>query len=149
MKQIPSEPTMAVISGDFDQYSPEDLFEYLTVAEKIVQWWPKEAEIDARVGGSIHLAWPKNDWHMRGEFTALEPGVHVGFTWSWDHEPSHIGKKQVDVWLMPLYETGSRIAIFHGPYDQTTEDQDSKQGVIEGWIHFGMILAGLRDGAVE
>jgi len=149
MKQIPSEPQVAVISGDFDQFSPLELYSYFTSAEKLVEWWPKVAEIDVRVGGKLHLAWPDNDWHLRGEFTALEPGVHVGFTWSWDHEPSHTAAKQVEIWFQPVLETGSRIAIYHGPYDTTAEDQDSKQGVIEGWIHFGMILAGLRDGASE
>lgn len=149
MKQIPSEPQIAVISGDFEQFSPTELYEYFTDSGKLVAWWPKVAEVTAVVGGQLHLAWPDNDWHMRGVYTALEPGVHVGFTWAWDHEPSHVGAKQVDIWFQPLMESGSRIAIYHGPYDVSEQDQGSKQGVIEGWIHFGMILAGLRDGGVE
>jgi len=147
VKQIPSAPELAVISGDFEQFAPEEIFAYFTDAEKIVQWWPKVAEIDARVGGSYRLSWPDNDWHLRGVFTALEPGRHIGFTWAWDHEPSVTLHKQVDIWLQPLFESGSRVAVFHGPFTTSEDDQSARQGIVEGWIHFGMNLAGLREGA--
>lgn len=149
MRQIPSVPTIAIVSGDFEQFKPLDLYYHFTIPDRLTRWWPRVAEVDAVVGGKLHLAWPDNDWHLRGEFTALEPGVHLGFTWLWDHEPSHIPAKQVDIWFQPLLEHGARLAIFHGPYDETPEDQSSRQGVVEGWIHFGMILAGLREGAAD
>jgi uncharacterized protein YndB with AHSA1/START domain len=149
MKQIPSAPEIAVISGDFEQFTPSELFAFFTQADKLVQWWPQTAETDPQIGGAFRLSWPDNDWHLRGQYTALEPGLHVGFTWAWDHEPSAGTLKQVDIWFQPLFETGSRLAVYHGPYEATESDQAAKQGVIEGWIHFGMILAGLRRGATE
>jgi len=149
MRQIPSAPEVAVVSGDCEQFTPLELYEYFTDAAKVVQWWPKVADADPRVGGEYHFAWPGNDWHLRGEFKAVDPGQHLAFTWAWDHEPSSTILKQVDIWFQPLFETGCRIAIYHGPYETTESDQASRQGVVEGWIHFGMVLAGLRDGAAE
>lgn len=149
MRQIPSAPEIAVLSSDFEDFSPEELYAHFTDADKVVKWWPHQAEIDLRVGGTYHFSWPDNDWHLRGEFTALEPGRHLGFTWAWDHEPSAQIRKQVDVWFLPLYENGGRLAVYHGPFLATEEDQSARQGIIEGWIHFGMVLAGLKDGAAE
>jgi uncharacterized protein YndB with AHSA1/START domain len=149
MRQIPSAPEIAIVSGDFEQFNPLELFAYFTEAERLVQWWPKEAEVDSRLGGQFRLSWPENDWHLRGEFTAWEPGVHLGFTWAWDHEPSATIRKKVDIWFQPLFESGGRLAVHHGPFELSETDQSARQGIVEGWIHFGMVLAGLRDGASE
>ncbi|AIE87224.1 SRPBCC family protein [Fimbriimonas ginsengisoli] len=149
MKQIPSAPEIAIVSGDFEQFSPQELYDYFTQVDLLTQWWPKEAEIDLKVGGQYRMSWPENDWHLRGEYTALEPGVHLGFTWAWDHEPSNSLRKQVDIWFQPLFENGGRLAAHHGPFDTSENDQSSRQGIVEGWIHFGMRLAGLKDGNSE
>ena len=140
---------IAIVSGDFEQFTPTDLYYSFTVPQRLVLWWPRVADLDVQIGGKFHLSWPENDWHLRGEYTALEPGVHLGFTWRWDHEPSTIQEKQVDVWFQPLYEHGARMAVHHGPFGTTEEDQNARQGIVEGWIHFGMVLAGLREGAAD
>lgn len=149
MKQIPSDPRLAIISGDFEQIPPMDLYAFFTEPGRVVEWWPHTAEMSVEVGGEYHFAWPDNDWHLRGTYTALDPGKHLAFTWHWDHEPSAIVRKTVDVWIDPLYENGSRLAIHHGPFGETPEEQGDRQGIIEGWIHFGMRLAGLREGRAE
>ena len=149
MRQIPSPSDVAVVSGDFEEFTPADLYDYFTSPGLLTRWWPTEAEIDPTVGGQYHLYWAKSDWHLRGTYTAREPGVHLGFTWAWDHEPSHGAVKQVDVWFMPLFERGGRLAIYHQPFDASESDQNARQGIVEGWIHFGMILAGIRRGDVE
>jgi uncharacterized protein YndB with AHSA1/START domain len=146
MRQIPSAPEIAVVSGDFEQFTPEELYDYFTSPGLLTRWWPTDAEVDRQVGGEYHFAWPANDWHLRGKYTALDPSSHIGFTWSWDHEPSHITPKLVDIWFMPMYEHGSRLAIYHGPFDTSESDQSARQGIVEGWIHFGMALAGMRVG---
>jgi uncharacterized protein YndB with AHSA1/START domain len=149
MRQIPSPSDLAIVSGDFEQFSPGDLYDYFTSPGLLTRWWPQSAEVEPSLGGKFLLSWPENDWRLRGTYTAREPGVHLGFTWSWDHEPSQVAVKQVDVWFMPLFEHGARLAIFHGPFDATQSDQEARQGIVEGWIHFGMILAGIRRGDVE
>ena len=43
-------------------------------------------------------------------------------------------------------ENGTWMTITHGPWSQEQDSQTERQGVLEGWIHFGMRLAGLRRG---
>jgi len=148
MKQIPSAPEIAVLSADFESYAPTTLYDYFTSPELLVAWWPKTAQADLKVGGAYYLAWPEQDWHLRGEYLALDPGKHLAFTWAWDHEPSESGPKRVDLWFEEL-DNGSRLAIYHGPFDTSENDQQARQGIVEGWIHFGMKLAGLRAGASD
>lgn len=145
MIQIPSAPEIAVIGGDFGGFTANRLYDHFVRPDLVVLWWPRVAEMDVRVGGGYHFSWAENDWHLRGEFTALDPGRHFGFTWQWDHDPE-IGPKQVDVHFLDLDEESARLAIYHGPFDASERSQGDRQGIIEGWIHFGMLLAGLRVG---
>ncbi|HWD39270.1 MAG TPA: SRPBCC family protein [Fimbriimonas sp.] len=149
MHQVPSDPTQAVIVGDFDAFSPDQLFDYFTRPELLTQWWPKEATVDLRVGGSFAMSWPEQNWHLRGQYLAVEPGRRLSFTWNWDHEPVNHGLQTVDLWILRMHDTGSRLGIFHGPFQANEADQEARQGVIEGWIHFGMHLGGLVPGAVD
>ncbi len=83
-------------------------------------------------------------WILTGVYTSLEPGKSLGFTWNWNHEP---GKKsrQVDVHLMPI-EDGTRVAFYHREFGEDELETADRQGILEGWIHFGMKLSGLRAG---
>src|SRR5579862_2000976 len=147
MHQVPSDPSQAVVYGDFDAFTPELLFDHFTQPDLLVKWWPKEAEVDLRVGGKFVLSWPNQDWHMRGEYLAVEPGKHLAFTWAWDHGLKGYDPLRVDLWFEHIHNVGTRLGIYHGPFGE--EDQEARQGIIEGWIHFCMLLGGLTAGAVE
>jgi uncharacterized protein YndB with AHSA1/START domain len=148
MHQVPSDPRQAVVVGDFDSLTTEQVFDAFTKPELIIKWWPEAAEIDLRPGGKYCLQWPQKDWNLRGEYVDIEPGKHLSFTWTWDHETSP-EPQTVHLWLDCIHEVGTRLAIFHGPFVLTDEDQASRQGVVEGWMHFCMRLAGLVDGATS
>jgi hypothetical protein len=45
-----------------------------------------------------------------------------------------------------LNENGARMAVHQGPFGEEASEQEDRQGIVEGWIHFGMRLAGLRVG---
>ena len=139
---------MAVVAGDFDAFTSEELFDEFTNPEKLVIWWPETAEVDLRVGGRFALCWPTNNWNLRGEYLAVSAGEHLAFTWSWDHEPSR-PPQRVDVWFDCVHEQGTRIGIYHGPFQDTEEAREARQGVIEGWIHFCMRLGGVAPGKVD
>jgi len=144
MREIPCPKDRAIVSGDFGGFTPEELFDYWTKPELIVQWWPKVAAVDPRVGGEYRFSWKETA--LYGTYTAFEPGVHLGFTWAWTHHPVEAGKPlQVDLYFMPV-DNGIRLAVHHGPFELSQADQEARQGIIEGWIHFGMLLAGLKDG---
>jgi uncharacterized protein YndB with AHSA1/START domain len=145
MVEIPSSPEIAIVSGDFRGFSASALYEHFVRPELLTAWWPQRAEIDVRVGGALTLTWPDMDWTLRGVFTAVEPGQHVGFTWNWDHEPNR-RERQVDVWFIDMQELGARMAVHHGPFGVDEAEQVDRRGIVEGWIHFGMRLAGLRVG---
>ena len=136
MTEVPSSPDLAVLVGDFDGLTPETLFAWLTEPDKLVQWWPERAEVDLRVGGRYSLIWPNPDWNIRGEYTAVEAPRHLGFTWRGD--PDQGESSQVDVWIDGL-EDGSRLSVWHRGFADATE----RRQLCEGWIHFGMRLAGM------
>ena len=147
MREIPSANEFAVLSGDFEAFTPEDLFDLWTKPESLEKWWPEKADIDAKPGGHYRLEWPDMAWVMEGTYDAVEPGRHLGFTWNWDHEPER-RERRVDVYFQPL-EKGSRLSVFHGPFGADDREQSDRQGILEGWIHFGSRLAGLANGASD
>jgi uncharacterized protein YndB with AHSA1/START domain len=146
MHHLPSDPRQAVVAGDFDMLTTDQLFDAFTKPELITKWWPEEAAIDLRPGGKYVLQWPQRDWNLRGEYLEIEPGRHLAFTWSWDHQPGSTPLR-VDLWLDCIHESGTRLAIYHGPFELTEQDQESRLGIVEGWIHFCMRLAGLSEGS--
>lgn len=56
-----------------------------TSAEAWCEWCCEKADIDARVGGQLHIY--TEGYHAYGAFTNLEENKAVAFTWDGDHEP--------------------------------------------------------------
>ncbi len=146
MTDISPNPSTIKVQGDFGGFTPAELFDYWVDSSLLVRWWPAEATVEPRVGGSYALSWPQQGWHLRGSYTAFEAGRHLGFTWAWDHDAPGTNPTQVDLTFEETDE-GTRLTIDHGPWPNTEEAQTERSAVIEGWIHFGMRLAGLRTGA--
>jgi uncharacterized protein YndB with AHSA1/START domain len=144
----PSKDQIRVV-GDFAAFSPSELFDFFVKPDLVVQWWPREAIVDPRLGGTYEFSWPQQEWHLHGEYTSFEPGKELGFTWSWDHDRTKYEPQQVDITFSPMEDGGSQMTIVHGPWMDTESEQTDRQGVVEGWIHFGMRLAGLREGEAE
>ncbi|CAN5516107.1 hypothetical protein BH11ARM1_BH11ARM1_06350 [soil metagenome] len=140
MIEVPSAPEQIVMVGEFPLYSPAELFASFVTPEILQKWWPQLATVDPVVGGSYSFEWPDMNWKLSGKYTALESGEHLGFTWSWNHEPTDY-PIYVDIYFEET-DGGTRMSIFHHPF--LAERPDDRQGVVEGWIHFGMKLAGLK-----
>jgi uncharacterized protein YndB with AHSA1/START domain len=136
MTEVPSSRDLAVLVGDFPDFTPEDLFAHFTLPDKLTQWWPEQAEVDLRVGGRYRMLWPNPDWTIQGEYTAVESPRHLGFTWQGDPDAGEAS--QVDLWIDRL-EDGCRLAVWHRGFADETE----RRQLCEGWIHFGMRLAGV------
>ena len=133
--QRPSATDTLVVTAELPRLSPDRLFDLWTTPEGLCRWWPQEAEVDARLGGVYHLAWPAMSWHLRGVYTDFEPPSRLGFTWAWDHEPPE-HRAQVDVLFESTPDGGSRLTLTHGPYRSTEPAQQIRQGHLEGWLHF-------------
>jgi uncharacterized protein YndB with AHSA1/START domain len=145
MQGLPSGKDTLVLAGEFEAFTPQELFDHWVVPELVVQWWPQEATVEPRVGGAYRLEWPEKNWVLSGFYTAFDPGRKLGFTWSWNHDVGGGAPLQVDVAFEPA-EKGSRMTITHGPWGLDEASQTEREGVKEGWIHFAMRLAMLRPG---
>lgn len=143
MIEVPSSPDRVVVVGEFEGFAPEELFDYFVEPTKLVQWWPQVVTNDPREGGAYRFEWPQPGYYLHGTYTAFARGEHLGFTWTWNHDPGTYEPLQVDLYFQAI-DGGTRLGIHHGPF--AGEDTAARQGVIEGWIHFGMRLAGLRIG---
>lgn len=131
--QVSSDFDTAVVTASFPTCPPDSLFAYWITPQLLTQWWPPEAEIEPCLHGSYHYCWPQMQWHLRGHFTDFEPGRKLAFTWRWDHYP-HTTHVVVD--FVPLAENGTQLTVTHGTYGESSEDQEARQGHIEGWLHF-------------
>ena len=140
MIEVPSANNQIVCVGRFELFSGAELFDHFVQPELLKYWWPEQAVTDPQVGGKYNFTWPDMNWELHGEYTAFEPAKHLGFTWNWSHEPQ-FQPLQVDIYFSDIVE-GCRLGLFHGPFIE--QDAAQRQGVVEGWIHFGMRLAGLR-----
>lgn len=143
MIHVPSSDDRIVILGDFEGFTPEDLFDHWVDPVRLVQWWPQVASVEPKVGGHYRFDWPQPGDFLFGEYRSFDRGRRLGFTWSWNCEPNVHEPLLVDIFFEPL-DGGTRIGIHHGPFGPA--DHAERQGVIEGWIHYGMLLAGLRTG---
>ena len=134
--QLPSTNNELVIMGDIQNVPPDVLFEYWTKPDLIKKWWPPEAEIEPRLGGSYHLSWPQRNWHLRGHYTSFDPGKKLAFTWHWDHDPESIPVTEVVIVFESLPNDGTRMTLTHGSFSDSVEDQQMRADHLEGWEHF-------------
>lgn len=146
MIEIPSAPEVAIVCGDFGGFTAHDLYDHFTDPDLLRKWWPEQATLDPWPGGSYEFVWPTFRWTLRGEYTAVRSGRHLAFTWNWDHEPSQ-RPRMVNVYFTDLSGGVARMAIHHGVFGLEPSEQDDRKGILEGWIHFGMRLSGLRSGS--
>ncbi len=135
--QRASGPEILVIEAVFPVADPRTLFSYWTEPMRLEQWWPRHAEVEQHVGGAYHLSWPQQDWHLRGRYTAFEPGVRLDFTWKWDHDAPTDSAREVAIVFTRDDSAGARLLLTHGPYLDTTEEQTLRlEHHLAGWMHF-------------
>jgi uncharacterized protein YndB with AHSA1/START domain len=145
MHQLPTPKNRLLVEGHFSGFSPQELFDHWVTPSLLVQWWPQEAHVQAGVGGNYRFFWPDMGWELTGEYKEWVPGERLVFTWRWNFDPEGSEPKTVEVGFAVSPEGGSIMTIEHWPYDDGEESQNDRQGHLEGWIHFGMRLGGLRE----
>jgi uncharacterized protein YndB with AHSA1/START domain len=65
---------------------PTEVYRMLTHATALRDWLCNAAQAEARLGGGLYVRWESGAWAV-GQFTALEPGKKVAFTWTHSAEP--------------------------------------------------------------
>jgi uncharacterized protein YndB with AHSA1/START domain len=121
--------------------APEEVFSYWVEPEKLCRWWPPEAAIDLRPQGSYVFSWPRMQQKLTGQWTRIEPGASLEFSWTWEHEPEVT--KQVRV-TFRRSDAGTEVEVEHGPYSAERRDAELRQEHLDGWTYF---LGRLADAA--
>lgn len=116
--------------------TPETVFEYLTVPDKLVEWNGTEVEIDPRPGG-VYRVLAGGTYQAAGEFVEVVPNKKVVYTFGWD-EPGHPippGSTQVEISLVAEGEK-TRVRLVHrGLPDDAVADHTG------GWDYYLARLA--------
>jgi uncharacterized protein YndB with AHSA1/START domain len=63
--------------------APDEVFGFLTDAERYVRWQGVKAELDPRPGG-VYRVWMDADTVARGEYVEIDPPRRLVFTWGWE-----------------------------------------------------------------
>jgi uncharacterized protein YndB with AHSA1/START domain len=135
MRVVASGADRLVLRDEFPGIEPGDFFACWTTPALLSAWWPREAAIEPRVGGTYTLSWPEQGWRLQGRYTTFELGRRLGFTWSWEHEPE-APVTEVLLELGSLPGGGTDLTLTHQTYDASPGGQEMRMGHLEGWTHF-------------
>lgn len=92
------------------------------------EWMCDGAVVDARQGGRLYVWW-NSGYYAAGEFTALEPGQRIVFTWHGRGEP---GPTAVDVVLAPVGD-GVEVTLTHAGFLEGEAWAKAQAASREGW----------------
>lgn len=132
---ISSPNSQIVISAEYPNLTPELLFDYFVRPNLITRWWSPVARTHARQGGLFHFEWQDMDLHLRGQYTTVDRGSRLGFTWQWDHEKGKRQPRNVVIQFQPARD-GTRITVTHAPYADTPAEQRERHDHAEAWCFF-------------
>ncbi len=103
----------------FIRATPERVFRALTDKADLEAWFVKEATIDLRVGGALHLFWDPES--VAGVFLAVDPPHRVVFTW--DERPAIAGIT-TSAFTLTAEGNGTRLHLIHSGFgDGATWDR--------------------------
>lgn len=130
---------------------PAEVFAAWTEPALLERWWTgvggwvdAKADVDLRVGGRYHLSMQDERGALHGVlgvYTEVAPAERLGFTWTWENEPSVMRGSEgslVDVVLREASD-GTQLWLTHGGLgDKLVEDMHE-----EGWNALLTSLYGL------
>lgn len=109
---------------------PNAAFDLVTQPERLRRWCTISARVDLRLAGEF--CWtitPRN--YAMGNFTEIEPGKSVSFTFGWVSDPTlPPGASKITVTMQPV-AGGTNLRLVH---EGLTEEQEVDHA--EGWNHF-------------
>jgi uncharacterized protein YndB with AHSA1/START domain len=116
---------------------PEIVFDAVTTAEGIAQWWGPDAgpvllsESDPRIGGRYRLRFRTlkgTEHETSGEFLELVRPERVVLSWRWKGEEEEPRESRVEMRLRPIPE-GTELTFTHAQLP----DEASARGHEKGW----------------
>src|SRR2546429_6123558 len=85
-------PPHAVVLGDARttiNAIPAQVFESLTNAERLVEWWGDDVRVDAQIGGGYEATPPNR--RLEAAITAIQGSRQLSFAWPLSQEDSSLG----------------------------------------------------------
>ncbi|MCA8915569.1 MAG: SRPBCC domain-containing protein [Planctomycetes bacterium] len=136
----PRDKTKLVLSGDFTNVgSVDEMWKLWATGEGLTKWWPKEAEVEGKVGGKYQPTWKDQDgnivWQLLGVIETWEPNKKLGFSWKWNTDPEDAPALHVLV-EFEQQEHGVRVKITHSSFDPVNDDQKNRESLKGGWEAF-------------
>lgn len=116
--------------------SPETVFDFLVVPERLLAWLGQGGTIDPRPGGGFEIDIDGTNTAV-GSYVDIERPKRVSFTWGWqgsDLVPP--GSTTVEITL----EGHDRTTVVHLRHRGLPTEQDRLH--LEGWLHFVARLGG-------
>jgi uncharacterized protein YndB with AHSA1/START domain len=121
--------------------SPEDVFAFLTEAERYTTWMGRSAELDPRPGGIYRVQFDDRTIAL-GEYVEVEPFRRLVFTWGWVGDPLvPPGTTTVEITLEPEGD-GTSLTVRHSDLPD-----DAVATHVDGWELYLGRLASLMAGA--
>ncbi len=133
LREVESPGDRLVLTGDFPNLTPAQLYDHFTKPELLTKWWPPQAQVDLKSGGAYRLVWP-GQWTLAGEVRAFEPGKRFVFRWRWEHDPTE--DREVEVLFEALPAGGTRLWVLHGRYGTGPGESEARGGHRQGWEFF-------------
>jgi uncharacterized protein YndB with AHSA1/START domain len=133
LREVESPGDRLVLTGDFPNLTPAQLYDHFTKPELLTKWWPPQAQVDLKPGGVYRLVWP-GQWTLSGEVRACDPGKRFVFRWRWEHDPQE--DREVEVLFEALPAGGTRLWVLHGRYGEGAAESGARGGHRQGWEFF-------------
>mgnify|MGYP000374132539 CR=1 FL=1 len=131
-------PTSLQLSRSF-HVSPERLYEWVTQADKLMQWWGPEgidvieSALDLTRTGAYFAKMQDADgqiYHLSGQVTHVTQPRSVGFTWAWHDADDRRGPESHVTFTVQETETGARLTLSH----RELTDIEAAQNHTKGWL---------------
>ncbi|HZZ67516.1 MAG TPA: SRPBCC family protein [Phenylobacterium sp.] len=113
----------------------EKVWAAITVPERIAEWFT-EATVDLRIGGTVTLNWPEDNYRMSGVIIELDPPRLFAWTWPHEQHPDSVVR-----WELSPDGDGCRLTL-----TQTGMVDPVLRSVAAGWHTYLECLAGGVDG---
>lgn len=128
--------------------TPQKVYDYLTQADLLTQWFPSRAQTEPREGGAYRFEWDSCEGgeHCKiGRFLACEPGQRVAYSWypqgyRLDGSPKGPGEDKqptlVDWRLNGGCAGGTQLSFCHSGWGYGPDWDGQFQGHTEGWEEY-------------
>ena len=128
-----------IVRQHFD-ISTARLFQLLSQPMYLEQWFSPSPDIEVNVmehefqlGGKYRLQYTQPDGSVVvvcGEFTEIEPGSRISFTWTWQKPDVHADIPTLVTWVLVAKNLGTELTVLH----QKIPDSEFHQRHKLGWL---------------